>query len=137
MVNQKKIITAQMAEWIERLLLERRTRGSITSIQNRVKAMTYKLVFTASCMTLSIKAFDPKVTARKTGGCKVPGPVIGFEWPRSHKTFFFGDTREEMLEKLRLRHVQTDLFFGTREKNLEKLHLRDRNAKTFLPVCFF
>ena len=33
----KEIITAQMADWIERLLLERYTRGSI---QSWVKPMT-------------------------------------------------------------------------------------------------
>ena len=34
-------------------------------------------------------------------------PVTGFKGPRSLKTFFFRDTREEILEKLRLRYVKT------------------------------
>ena len=43
MVNQKKLLPPRaMARWIERLLLERYTRGSI---QIWVKPMTKKLVF--------------------------------------------------------------------------------------------
>ena len=37
------------------------------------------------------------------------GPVTGFEWPRSRKTFFLKNTRNEMLEKLFLRFVKTFL----------------------------
>ena len=42
------------------------------------------------------------------------GPVTSIEWPRSRKTFFFRDTREEM-EKLRLCYAKTFFFRDTRK----------------------
>ena len=38
-------------------------------------------------------------------------------WPRSHKNFFFRDTREEMLEKLRLRCMIIIIVFRDTRKN--------------------
>ena len=64
-------------------------------------------------------------------GTKYAGLVTGLEGPRSYKTFYKPYTREEMLEKLRLRYVKTFFFFRHTKKNLEKLRPRDVKTSFF------